>query len=94
MRLGVATDLDAYLGVFENVVQVIEGRRHFFGQRAAGQGRGLAALVGAGKEQHVVDDGAQAFEFFQVRLQHLEVMLGTAPPRQRHLGLADQVGQR
>ncbi|MNN94458.1 hypothetical protein D3C81_2130880 [compost metagenome] len=32
VRLGVATDLDAYLGVLEDVVQVIEGRRHFFGQ--------------------------------------------------------------
>ncbi|MNP30215.1 hypothetical protein D3C76_1232790 [compost metagenome] len=92
--LGIAVDTDADLGVFEDVVQVIEGGGYLFGQRRLGQCRGLAALVGAGEEQHVVDDAAQALELLQVRLQHFEVVLGTAATGEGDLGLADQVGQR
>ncbi|MNC44264.1 hypothetical protein D3C75_931640 [compost metagenome] len=93
-HLGIAAHAHADLRVFENVVQVIEGGRHFLGQRGLGQGSGLAALIGTGQEQHVVDDAAQALQLLKVRLQHFEVMLGAAPAGQRHLGLADQVGQR
>ena len=52
--------------------------------------RGLAA-VGAGKEQHVVDDGAQPLQFFQLGLRRFLQFATTAFTGQRHLGRADQV---
>ncbi|MNH31715.1 hypothetical protein D3C79_921090 [compost metagenome] len=91
---GIAADLDPYLRILENEIQVFQGRGHFLGQRGGRQFGRLAALVGAGKEQHVIDDGAQSLELFKVRLQHLEIMLCRAPASQGNLGLADQVGQR
>ncbi|MNS98903.1 hypothetical protein D3C72_1332840 [compost metagenome] len=91
---GIAADLNPYLGILENEIQVFQSRGHFISQRSGRQFGGLAALVGAGQEQHVVDDRAQSLELFKVRLQHLEIMLCRAPARQGDLGLADQVGQR
>jgi len=67
---------DRRLGVLEDVVQVVEGGACFLGQRGLDQGRGLAALVGTGQEQHVIDDAAQALQLLQVRLQHFEIVFG------------------
>ena len=92
--VGIAAYVHANLRVFEDVVQVVERGRHFLCQRGLGQGSGLAALVGTGQKQHVVDDAAQAFQLFQVGLQHFEIMLGAAASGECDLGLADQVGER
>ena len=91
---GIAADPHADLGVFEDEIQIVESGCHFIGQGAFDQLGGLAALVGAGEEEHVVDDRTQAFQFFEVRLQHFEVVFCRTPARQGDLGLADQVGQR
>ena len=92
-HLRIAADLHLNLGVFKNEIQVFQGRRHFIRQRGGGQFGRLAALVGAGEEQHVVDDRTQSLKLFEVRLQHFEIMLGRTSAGQRDLGLADQVGQ-
>ncbi|MNT54617.1 hypothetical protein D3C72_1917920 [compost metagenome] len=56
LHVRIAADLDLNLGIFKDEVQVFQGRRHFIGQRCRGQFGRLAALIGAGQEQHVVDD--------------------------------------
>ncbi|MNI80990.1 hypothetical protein D3C73_1375670 [compost metagenome] len=58
LYLGIAADLYLNLGVLEDEVQVIQGGCDLARQRSGGQFGGLAALVGAGQKQHVVDDRA------------------------------------
>ncbi|MNQ82347.1 hypothetical protein D3C85_973960 [compost metagenome] len=92
-RAGIAVHLNPDLRVFEYEIQVVEGRGDFFGQGGGGQFSGLATLVGTGQEEHVVDDAAQALEFFEVRLQHFEIVFGRATTGECDLGLANEVGQ-
>ncbi|KAG0924420.1 hypothetical protein G6F32_013922 [Rhizopus arrhizus] len=66
----------------------------FLGQRNLTGLHGDVTLPGTRQEQHVVDDGTQPFQFFQVGLHHLLQLSVVARPRQRHLRLAHQVGQR
>ncbi|MNL30404.1 hypothetical protein D3C87_1521380 [compost metagenome] len=75
-HLGIATDLHLDLGVFEDEIQVFQGGCHFIRQGGGHQFGGLAALVGAGEKQHVIDDRTQPFQLFEVRLQHFEVVFG------------------
>jgi len=46
-----------------------------------------------GQKQHVGDDARQALQLLGVGLQHGLVFIGRARARERHLGLAHQVGQ-
>ena len=91
---GVAAHLQPDLGVLEQDVQEVGGLVGQCGQRQRGQVGRQRPLVGAGHEQHVVDDRAQPLQLLQVGLQRVLQLVDVARAGQGDLGLADQVAQR
>ncbi len=92
-RAGLAAHLDTDPGLVEDHLEEIHRGGDLAGQRGFLALAGQASLVSAGEEQHVVDDRPQPLQLLQVGLQDLFVMFAAAFAGQRHLGLADQVGQ-
>ncbi|KAG0738413.1 hypothetical protein G6F24_017620 [Rhizopus arrhizus] len=91
---GVAFDVQGQPGNLEQQLEEITRGRHFLGQRNLTGLHGDVTLPGTRQEQHVVDDGTQPFQFFQVGLHHLLQLSVVARPRQRHLRLAHQPSRR
>jgi hypothetical protein len=94
-RRKVALHDDRLAGFFQRSVREIRPScRPLPAMHVSASSRGRFAAVGPRQEQHVVDDAAQALQFFQVRLHHFLEFAGIARPGKRHLGHADQVAER
>ncbi len=79
---------------FQHRFVVFRHAPRFGGQRHRRQvGRALAA-VGARQEQHVVDQGLQVFQFFQVGFQRVAQLARLARRGQHDLRAVDERGQR
>jgi len=68
MRRGVAMQPRMHASFFEWNLQKLQRVCNFSRQRYFNEARCALALVGSREEQHVVDDRAHSFEFFEIRL--------------------------
>jgi hypothetical protein len=73
-------DAQGQPGILEQEFKEVPGGRHFVGQRHRPGLHGDVTLPGTRQEQHVVDDGAQPLQLFQVGLHHLLQLRVVARP--------------
>ena len=78
-----------HTGLVKQQFHEFQGLGDFGGQGHLFHVTGTLALLGPRQEQHVGHDGAEAFQLFQVRLQHLAQPGTVAFARQGHLRQPD-----